>query len=57
LAKPKNLAPAVKKKMLEVDLEFTKLQNLEIDIETPLSTLDWQNVSFVVTKVKALVWA
>ena len=57
LAKPKTIAPAIKKKMMEADLEFTKLQSLEIDIESPLSSLDWQNVSYVITKVKALVWA
>lgn len=41
LAKPKNVAPAIKKKLLEADNELTKLQSLEIDIESPLSYLDW----------------
>jgi hypothetical protein len=41
---------------MQEDLEKTKLQRLEIDIENPLSTIDWQNFSAILDEVKGLGW-
>ena len=41
---------------MQEDLEKTKLQRLEIDIENPLSTIDWQNFCNVLGEVKGLGW-
>ena len=40
-AKNEKKSPYQKKKEMQEDLEKTKLQRLEIDIENPLSTIDW----------------
>ena len=39
--KPPRITAYQKKKMMDDDQEKTKLQCLEIDLETPLSTIDW----------------
>ena len=45
-----------KKKQLEEDQERTKLQCLEIDLATPLSTIDWQNLVHVLNEVNGIGW-
>lgn len=40
-----------KKKMLEDDVEKTKIQCLEVNIADPLSTLDWQNMADVIREI------
>ena len=38
-------------------MEKSRLQCLEVDIENPLSTIDWTNFSMVINEVKGLGWA
>ena len=45
-----------KKKMMEDDQEKTKLECLEIDIEMPLSTIDWANFSLVINEINGMGW-
>ena len=42
--------------MMEDDQELTNLQCLEIDLEMPLSTLDWANLSLVISEIKGMGW-
>ena len=56
MAKPKTLTAAQKKKNQQMDLEMTKLQCLEVDLEAPLSSADWEQVAFVVSEIQAMVW-
>lgn len=56
MAKPKTISAAQKKKNLQMDLEMTKLQCLEIDLEAPLSHADWEQVAYVVKEISAMVW-
>ena len=41
---------------MEEDQERTKLQCLEVDLETPLSTIDWANFSLVINEIKGMGW-
>lgn len=50
------LSALEKKKALEEDQERTKLQCLEVDLATPLSTLDWQNLVHVLGEVNGIGW-
>ena len=54
--KPPRITAYQKKKMMDDDQEKTKLQCLEIDLETPLSTIDWQNFSTVINEIKGMGW-
>lgn len=42
--------------MQEEDAEKTKLQCLEIDLESPLSTIDWNNLSMVISEIQGMGW-
>jgi|TARA_B110000305_G_C19394664_1_gene616791 hypothetical protein len=42
--------------MQEEDAEKTKLQCLEIDLESPLSTIDWGNFSMVLSEIQGMGW-
>jgi len=52
----KKLSALARKKLQDEDKEKTKLQCLEVDLEAPLSTIDWTNVATIVTEVSALAW-
>ena len=54
--KPPRITAYQKKKMMDDDQEKTKLQCLEVDIETPLSTIDWTNLSLVINEIKGMGW-
>ena len=41
---------------MEQDAERTKLQCLQIDVESPLSTIDWANFALVIQEIKGLGW-
>jgi hypothetical protein len=41
---------------MEMDAERTKLQCLQIDVESPLSTIDWANFALVIQEIKGLGW-
>tara|TARA_B110000503_G_C6944533_1_gene328380 strand:+ start:374 stop:529 length:156 start_codon:yes stop_codon:yes gene_type:complete len=45
-----------KKKLMEDDQEKTKLECLEVDIEMPLSTIDWANFSLVINEINGMGW-
>ena len=45
-----------KKAELEQDQTKTKLQCLEVDVESPLSSIDWNYVALTITEIDALVW-
>jgi hypothetical protein len=42
--------------MMDEDISKTKLQCLEIDIELPLSILDWTHFLNVISQCKGLGW-
>lgn len=42
--------------MMDDDQEKTKLQCLEVDLETPMSTIDWSNFSLVINEIKGMGW-
>mmetsp|Transcript_21639 Transcript_21639/g.20755 ORF Transcript_21639/g.20755 Transcript_21639/m.20755 type:complete len:146 (+) Transcript_21639:882-1319(+) len=42
--------------MEKEDEENTKLRQLEIDIKSPLSQIDWKNLCDVVNEVQGLAW-
>lgn len=54
--KPARLSAFQKKTMQEEDAEKTKLQCLEIDLESPLSTIDWGNFSMVISEIQGMGW-
>lgn len=54
--KPARITAYQKKKMMDDDQEKTKLQCLEIDIESPLSTIDWTNFSLVINEIQGMGW-
>ena len=54
--KPPRITAYQKKKMMDDDQEKTKLQCLEVDIETPLSTIDWANFSLVINEIQGMGW-
>lgn len=54
--KPARMSAYQKKQMMEEDQERTKLQCLEVDLESPLSTIDWQNFSLVINEIKGMGW-
>lgn len=41
----------LKKKQDEDDIEKTKIQCLEININDPLSTIDWQNMGEIIREI------
>ena len=45
-----------KKQELELDQTKTKIQNLEVDLESPLSSLDWNYISMTIREIDALIW-
>ncbi len=50
------ISAMAKKKMIEDDIERTKIQCLEINIADPLSTIDWQNMADIIREIQALAW-
>ena len=42
--------------MMDDDQEKTKLQCLEVDLEAPLSTIDWGNFSLVINEIMGMGW-
>ncbi len=54
--KPARITAYQKKKMMDDDQEKTKLQCLEIDLEAPLSTIDWANFSLVINEIQGMGW-
>mmetsp|Transcript_1986 Transcript_1986/g.3495 ORF Transcript_1986/g.3495 Transcript_1986/m.3495 type:complete len:125 (+) Transcript_1986:910-1284(+) len=40
-----------KKQQIEQDQVKTRLQCLEVDLETPLSTVDWNNLSLIISEL------
>lgn len=40
----------------EFDKEHSSLQCLEVDLASPLSTLDWRNFTNIIKETKALGW-
>jgi len=46
--KPPRITAFEKKKMMDDDQEKTKIQSLEVDLEHPLSTVDWANLTLVI---------
>lgn len=47
---------AVKEKQQKAENTHTKLQCLEINTETPLSSLDWNQISSIILETQALTW-
>ena len=45
-----------KKHEMEQDQTKTKLQCLEIDLEVPLSSIDWNYVALTISEIDAMVW-
>lgn len=55
-AKPGNKSALAKKQELEQDQTKTKIQCLEIDLENPVSSIDWNYIALTITSIDALVW-
>ena len=47
---------ALKLKIEEENVRYTKLQSLEIDNEIPLSQCDWGKIGTLIYEIKAMVW-
>ena len=45
-----------KKQEMELDQTKTKIQSLEIDLESPISSLDWNQIALTIKEIDALVW-
>ena len=58
MAKPKAASKSAlaKKQDLEIDKTKSKIQSLEIDLENPLSSIDWNYISLTINEIDALVW-
>ena len=41
---------------MEDDQEKTNLQCLSINVENPLSTIDWSNLSTVINEISGMAW-
>ena len=54
--KPARITAFEKKKMMDEDQEKTRLQSLEVDLETPMSTIDWANFTLVINEIKGMGW-
>lgn len=54
--KPGSKSALAKKAELEADQTKTKLQCLEVDLESPLSSIDWNYIALTITEIDALVW-
>ena len=47
---------AVKEKQSKLENSHTKLQCLEMNTETPLSSLDWNQIATIILETQALTW-
>jgi hypothetical protein len=45
-----------KKQEMEDDNEKTNLQCLSVNLETPLSSIDWSNLSLVINEISGMAW-
>lgn len=50
------LSALQQKKLKDEDKQITKLQSFEIDIDCPLSIIDWTNIANLVPEINALAW-
>lgn len=55
-AKSGSKSALAKKQELEQDQTKTKIQCLEVDLEMPLSSIDWNYIALTITEIQSLVW-
>jgi hypothetical protein len=53
---PAKISTFQQKKMDEASREFTNLRSLEIEVASPLSQIDWKNLSLVINEVQGLAY-
>lgn len=54
--KASNKSALARKQELELDQTKTKIQSLEVDLEAPLSALDWNYIALTIQEIDALIW-
>lgn len=54
--KPARMSALQKKQEMEDDNEKTNLQCLSVNLETPLSSIDWSNLSLVINEISGMAW-
>jgi hypothetical protein len=55
-SKPGSKSALAKKHDMEQDQTKSKLQCLEVDLESPLSSIDWNYVALTISEIDAMIW-